>query len=96
MYCAVDAGMHGPAGEQVIDKFKKMRKGISGVATIVNTLDAYRYLGAATLSIQNAFGIQYVKDFLGAKVMILSSEIPICLKVITKLAIAKLKSFSFV
>ena len=64
------------ANGKVIDKFKKMRKGISGVATIVNTLDAYRYLGAATLSIQNAFGIQYVKDFLGAKVMILSSEIP--------------------
>ena len=64
------------ANGKVIDKFKKMRKGISGVATIVNTLDAYRYLGAATLSIQNAFGIQYVQDFLGAKVMILSSEIP--------------------
>lgn len=60
----------------VADKFKKMRRNGSKVTVWVNTLDAYRYLGAAALTVQSIFGIQYVKDFLGAETMILSSEIP--------------------
>lgn len=61
---------------RVVDKFKKMRKDYSRIVVFANTLDAYEYLGAAGISIQNAFGIQYVQDFLGASTMILSSEIP--------------------
>ena len=61
---------------KVRDKFKKMRKGISRVAVFVNTLDAYRYLGGADISIQSMFGIEYVENFLGAGVMVFSSEIP--------------------
>lgn len=61
---------------KVVDKFKKMRKNTSSIVTFVNTLDAYRYLGAAELTVQNAFGIQYIADFMGAQTMILSSEIP--------------------
>lgn len=60
----------------VVDKFKKMHKDVTSIVTFVNTLDAYRYLGAANLTVQTAFGIQYVKNFLGAETMILSSEIP--------------------
>lgn len=60
----------------VTNKFKEMRKGMTGLVTFVNTLDAYRYLGAAAISVQNQNGIQYLKDFLGASSMILSSEIP--------------------
>lgn len=60
---------------KVRDKFKKMKKDITSVVVFVNTLDAYAYLGQANISIQNMFGIEYVKDFLGAKTMILSSEI---------------------
>lgn len=61
---------------QVSNKFKTLHKGIGDIAVFVNTLDAYRYLGGATLNIQNKFGIQYVEDFMGAKRMILSSDIP--------------------
>lgn len=61
---------------KVRDKFKKMHKNISDVVVFVNTLDAYAYLGGAELTIQTLFGVEYVKDFLGAKTMILSSEIP--------------------
>lgn len=61
---------------KVRDKFKKMHKNISNVVVFVNTLDAYQYLGGAELTIQTLFGIEYVKDFLGAQTMILSSEIP--------------------
>ncbi len=44
--------------------------------TFVNTLDVYRYLGSAAITVQNRQGMQYMKDFLGADSMILSSEIP--------------------
>lgn len=60
----------------VVDKFKKMRLNASNIVVFVNTLDAYRYLGAADVTVQSAFGIQYIKDFLGAQTVILSSEIP--------------------
>lgn len=59
-----------------VDKFKKMRRDYSNIVTFVNTLDAYTYLGAAGISTQQAFGLEYVKGFLGAQTMILSSEIP--------------------
>lgn len=61
---------------QVVDKFKKMRKNASSIVVFVNTLDAYRYLGAAEITVQNAFGMQYIENFMGAQTMILSSEIP--------------------
>lgn len=61
---------------KVVDKFKKMRRDATNIVVFVNTLDAYEYLGAATISIQTTNGIQYVKNFLGADTVILSSEIP--------------------
>lgn len=60
---------------KVKDKFKKMRKNGSKVVVWVNTLDAYAYLGAAELTIQSQFGIDYIKNFMGAETVILSSEI---------------------
>lgn len=61
---------------KVVDKFKRLRKNITEVIVFVNTLDAYEYLGASEISLQTAFGMQYVKNFMGASTMILSSEIP--------------------
>ena len=59
----------------VKDKFKKMRKSSTSISLFVNTIDAYAYLGAAGITVQNAFGIDYVKNFMGASTVILSSEI---------------------
>lgn len=59
----------------VRDKFKKMRKRANDVVVFVNTLDAYTYLGTANVSIQTLFGIDYIENFLGARTIILSSEI---------------------
>lgn len=59
----------------VRDKFKRMRKNASNIVVFVNTLDVYRYLGSADISVQNAFGLDYIKNFLGATTLILSSEI---------------------
>lgn len=60
---------------KVKDKFKKMRKNASEVVVFVNTLDAYTYLGMTDVTIQTMFGIDYVQNFLGARTLILSSEI---------------------
>lgn len=60
----------------VTDKFKKMQKNATQVVVFVNTLDVYRYLGSANITIQSAFGMQYVRNFLGADIMIISSQIP--------------------
>lgn len=59
----------------VSDKFKKMRKDYSRVVVFVNTLDAGRYLGAAGITMQTQNGIQYVKNFLGADTIVITSEI---------------------
>lgn len=59
----------------VKDKFKKMHRNVTGVVTWVNTLDAYEYLGAANLTVQTAFGIDYIENFMGAQTLILTSDI---------------------
>lgn len=61
---------------KVKDKFKKMKRTSTGVAVWVNTLDVYKYVGAADITLQTAFGMEYVKNFLGADVVFISSEIP--------------------
>lgn len=61
---------------RVKDKFKKMHKAATGVAVFVNTLDVYSYLGGAQITVQTVFGMDYVKNYLGADIMFFSSEIP--------------------
>lgn len=60
---------------KVKDKFKKMHKDVTSIVTFVNTLDAYEYLGAAEITVQTLFGMDYIENFLGAKAVILSSEL---------------------
>lgn len=60
---------------KVRDKFKKLKKNANNVVVFVNTLDLYAYLGGADITIQQDFGLEYVKNFLGASTMIISSEI---------------------
>lgn len=61
---------------KVKNKFKAMHKDFTSIVVWVNTLDAYKYLGAAELTIQNAFGIEYIENFMGADKLIISSDIP--------------------
>lgn len=61
---------------KVTDKFKKMRKDTTSIILFVNTLDAYRYMGAAEITTQTAHGLTYINNFLGASTVIISSEIP--------------------
>ena len=63
---------------RVENKFKQMHRNVTGTVGFVNILDVYEYIGAAGISIQNQFGFQYVKDFLGFNTIFLlsDSEIP--------------------
>ena len=58
------------------DKFKKMRLDHSKIVAFANTLDVGRYLGAAQIDAQKENGVEYLKNFLGADVLIITSEIP--------------------
>lgn len=58
------------------DKFKKMHLNYGSIVVFANTLDVHRYLGAANISVQTQNGVDYLKNFLGADTLILSSEIP--------------------
>ena len=61
---------------KVKNKFENMDRDVTDIAVWVNTLDAYQYLGAAELTVQSAFGIDYIENFMGAKTLFLSSKIP--------------------
>lgn len=61
---------------KVKDKFKKMRLNYGQVVVFANTLDVHRYLGSTQISTQTSNGVEYLKNFLGADVLIASSEIP--------------------
>lgn len=63
---------------RVENKFKQMHRNVTGVVGFVNILDVYEYLGAAEITIQNQFGFQYMKDFMGFNTIFLlsDSEIP--------------------
>lgn len=60
---------------RVEDKFKQMHRSIpNGIVGFVNGLDVYEYIGAANITVQNKFGFQYVKDFMGFNTIFLLSE----------------------
>ena len=58
----------------VIDKFNKLRRNVTDVVGFVNVLDVYQYIGAASITVQSAFGFQYIKDFMGYSTIFLLSE----------------------
>lgn len=55
----------------VINKFAEMQKDVTAVVGFANILDAYDYLGEANITVQTAFGLTYIKDFLGYSTLFL-------------------------
>lgn len=58
----------------VLDKFNKMRRTVTNVVGFANVLDFYDYLGAADVTVQTAFGLTYVQNFMGYGTLFLMSE----------------------
>lgn len=59
----------------VINKFQQMDRDCTKIVVFVNTLDAYAYLGVANVTIQSEFGVNYIKNFLGADTIILTDKV---------------------
>lgn len=59
---------------RVVNKFKQMHRNVTGVVGFVNVLDVYEYLGSADITVQNQFGFQYIKDFMGFNTIFLLSD----------------------
>ena len=58
----------------VIDKFNKMRRTVTDVVGFCNVLDAYKYLGGANITVQTAFGMSYIENFMGYSTLFLMSD----------------------
>lgn len=58
----------------VLNKFAKMAKDVTSVVGFANILDAYDYLGEAQITTQTAFGLTYIKDFMGYSTLFLLPE----------------------
>ena len=62
----------------VTEKFSAMNLSVTEIVGFANILDVYEYLGAANITVQNKFGFQYIKDFMGYNTIFLvdSNKLP--------------------
>lgn len=56
---------------EVLNKFAGMAKDVTSVVGFANILDAYDYLGAADITVQTQFGINYIRNFMGYSTLFL-------------------------
>lgn len=56
---------------RVLDKFGSMDKDVTEVVGFANILDIYEYLGDKDITVQTAFGLNYVEDYLGYRTLFL-------------------------
>ena len=62
------------AQARVRNKWKGMHRSVTEIVGWCNLMDAYDYLGAANITVQNQFGLNYIEDFLGYKKLFLCSD----------------------
>lgn len=55
----------------VLDKFAAMDKSVTDIVGFANLMDLYDYLGDKDITVQTAFGLNYMKDFLGFSTLFL-------------------------
>ena len=58
----------------VLNKFATIEKSVTQVVGFANILDAFDYLGKADITIQTAFGLTYIENFLGYSTLFLLPE----------------------
>lgn len=58
----------------VLNKFKQIKRTVTEVVGFVNLNDFYTYLGSADITVQTAFGLTYVQNFMGYKTIFLCSD----------------------
>jgi hypothetical protein len=55
----------------VLNKFATIQKDVTEVVGFTNILDAYDYLGSADITVQTAFGLNYIQNFMGYRTLFL-------------------------
>ena len=65
------------AKAKVLNQFGMMRKTVTEIVGFANLNDLYAYLGDATITVQTAFGLTYIKDFMGYGTLFLLSDLDI-------------------
>jgi hypothetical protein len=59
---------------KVLAKFQAARLTVTDVVGFANTNDVYAYLGDAAITVQTQFGMTYIENFLGYKVLFLCPD----------------------
>lgn len=59
---------------RVLDKFADMDKDVTEIVGFANIMDAYDYLADKDITVQTAFGLNYIKTFLGYSTLFLLPE----------------------
>lgn len=57
-----------------LNEFMKMRRSVTDVIGFANIMDLYTYLGDAPITVQTAFGLSYVQNFMGYSTLLLLSD----------------------
>ena len=55
----------------VVNRFAAMNRTVTEVVGFANIMDLYSYVGAADITVQTDFGLQYIQNFLGYKTLFL-------------------------
>lgn len=55
----------------VVERWQKMNMSATEVVAFVNTLDVSEYLGGAQITVQNQYGFNYIRDFMGYRTIFL-------------------------
>ena len=71
----------------VLKKFAAMNKTVTEVVGFANIMDLYDYLGDASITVQSAFGLNYVKDFMGYSTLFLLDDTKIAQKKVIALPV---------
>lgn len=71
----------------VLKKFAAMNKSVTEVVGFANIMDLYDYLGDANITVQTAFGLNYVKDFMGYSTLFLLDDSKIAQKKVIALPV---------
>lgn len=61
----------------VVNAFKSMHRNYTEIVGFVNAIDIGTYLGTANITIQTAFGIDYVENFMGYRRLFVLSDVEI-------------------
>ena len=62
---------------KVLEKFASMRRTVTDVVGFANINDFYNYLGSAPITVQTAFGMTYIQNFMGYSTLFLCPDVDI-------------------